>query len=388
MSLVHLLGGAVLCALVAAQGCVRTMDVSIGADCDGGLCNDQPVFAAPPDGGDAEASSMQILACVGTECPAPYATCSANNPCGTNLRNDADHCGACGLRCGGGDLRRLNMTARCVEGTCAYECMDSTRYADCNGILDDGCEVELTADPRNCGGCGIECSAGDRCIEGICGCPSGMKDCGGTCVDTRTSDDNCNACGNVCQTPPDACDPLPPNTKYGCLDGECGKLKCAGLFGDCDGEIGCGSNGCETYMLSPDNCGSCGYKCAPDEECVINANGNIFCKDICEKHGLVTCGNTCTDLLTSPRNCGACAHYCLASAPNQVPVCKDGICDVECAPGFADCNGDPLDGCEVDLNKDPSHCGACGNECDLRAGQPCIEGRCLMVECDAGVLAK
>lgn len=48
-----------------------------------------------------------------------------------------------------------------------------------------------------------------------------------------------------------------------------------------------------------------------------------------------------------------------------------------CAHGFGDCNGDPDDGCETDLD-DPENCGACGNVCD--------NGECndLSCACDEG----
>jgi hypothetical protein len=65
-----------------------------------------------------------------------------------------------------------------------------------------------------------------------------------------------------------------------------------------------------------------------------------------------------------------------------------GLCSRECVPGYADCNGDPADGCEVELKSNPANCGACGNQCNMGAGQPCVEGKCLMVECDAGLETK
>ena len=44
-------------------------------------------------------------------------------------------------------------------------------------------------------------------------------------------------------------------------------------------------------------------------------------------------------------------------------------------------NGFSGDGCEVDLQTDPHHCGACGHECDLALGQPCVKGECVVTEC-------
>ena len=78
----------------------------------------------------------------------------------------------------------------------------------------------LTGDVNNCGACGVRCnvSAGQFCQgNGCCTrnpdgsvvcsgmvCPGGQTNCGGTCVDTRTSASNCGACfiqcgpGSVC----------------------------------------------------------------------------------------------------------------------------------------------------------------------------------------------
>jgi hypothetical protein len=47
------------------------------------------------------------------------------------------------------------------------------------------------------------------------------------------------------------------------------------------------------------------------------------------------------------------------------------VCKVtSCSSGFADCNGNGADGCEVDLARDPNNCGSCGSKpaetCNLR----------------------
>lgn len=43
-----------------------------------------------------------------------------------------------------------------------------------------------------------------------------------------------------------------------------------------------------------------------------------------------------------------------------------------CNALFADCNGDAADGCEASIWSDPAHCGACGRTCD----GPCAMGAC------------
>ena len=391
---------AVLAALAlsfgAALACAVPVDVSIGEDCDGGFCSEGPTFAPPPpDGGDAEASISapeRTLACIGTTCPAPWVTCPTGNAslCGTNMSNDPQNCGACGVVCAE-YTEGLHLGARCVDGACVFECLLSPGvFQDCNGVLDDGCEVDIHSDPRNCGSCGNACAPGVRCIKGTCGCPTGQIDCAGNCIEPRYDDLNCGTCGNACQDPPTACAPMPTNTAYGCADGKCGALKCQGGFGDCNHDLakGCASDGCETDLTTHDDCGACGNACLPEQECTPDDEGIPRCKDTCAKIGLTECLGECLDILSDPRACGGCGVACQPGGDHQVAVCTKGLCGVECLEGFADCNGDPVDGCEVDLRMNPLHCGACGQRCDVGAGQPCIEGKCLMVECDAGVVAK
>ncbi len=63
------------------------------------------------------------------------------------------------------------------------------------------------------------------------------------------------------------------------------------------------------------------------------------------------------DLQSDPDHCGQCDNACaLAQA---TAICTDGACAVgACDEGWGDCNGQPEDGCETDLNA-PESCGAC-----------------------------
>ena len=400
LSLRIILLAASLGGIVSAVACSNSDGVSIGNDCDNGFCADSgPVFVAPAvDGGDASDAFVSppiVLACEGTECPVPYATCGTvpSFLCETNLTNDPNNCGACGTKCETFD--GIALTGSCVNSKCTFECQiksdgngNSHPFADCNKILDDGCEIDLAADPANCGVCGNACAAGVRCINGKCGCGGGKTDCNGNCTDTRFDDYNCSTCNNYCDTPPTACATPLANSYYGCFGSACGALKCFGGFGDCNNDFGkgCGkSDGCETDLnADPNNCGVCGLKCGVGQECRNDGNGPQ-CLDTCAKANQTTCTDGCRDLLSDRANCGACGNFCPNPRAHQKSSCEKGFCAVECLPGFADCNGDPNDGCEVDLSVHPANCGACGHACDFGIGQPCIEGKCLMVECDAGV---
>lgn len=350
--------------------------------------------SAPPTGGE----NPQIAMCVATECPFPYATCSAtgtNNvyPCGTNLLADRNHCGACGNACPlASAFPELNMDTQCIDGACQRQCVPKgdTNFGDCNGLVDDGCETVLTVDPDHCGACGNSCPPGPdgvrRCINGQCGCPFGKTWCDpGGCVDTSVDDMNCGACGNLCQGT-DA-GPPPPHMKYGCQAGKCAQLTCEDGWADCNGKIQ--EDGCEVELATDDeNCGSCGNVCPADQKCI--KRGNIIGCGCEPLETLCVRGSeeTCVDLLNDVRNCGACGYSCPSKGSGYNTSCRKGFCEYECAPGRGDCDGDVTNGCETDLLVNGRHCGACGNQCDTAAGQPCVSGFCLMVECDGGVVTK
>ncbi|MBM4780069.1 MAG: hypothetical protein GQE15_20390 [Archangiaceae bacterium] len=54
----------------------------------------------------------------------------------------------------------------------------------------------------------------------------------------------------------------------------------------------------------------------------------------------------CVDVQTDVSNCGACGVTCTAGA-NGAAACAAGSCTTVCSPGFLDCNGLAIDGCEV-----------------------------------------
>lgn len=86
------------------------------------------------------------------------------------------------------------------------------------------------------------------------------------------------------------------------------------------------------------------------------------------------CG-VCVSTLTPQNGCavpGACSS---CSLPNASSTCSaQGTCAIlSCRPGYADCNGDPTDGCEADLSA-PSTCSACNVQCG--ATQVCSPSGC------------
>lgn len=94
--------------------------------------------------------------------------------------------------------------------------------------------------------------------------------------------------------------------------------------------------------------------------------------------GTKVCDNECVPVGPSygcavPGACASCP-----GPTNATAGCADGGgCTITCAPGFADCNGSPNDGCEAQPEAgDPANCGACGVTCKGDAGPLCAPTGC------------
>lgn len=189
--------------------------------------------------------------------------------------------------------------------------------APCEALLDTCCatldpELALECDLAAMSGVHARCEAFTGSIRafGLCLDSDGAGGGGDDCGDTSSDVDNCGSCGNVCGD---------QHATPSCAAGRC-SLACDLGHADCDGEP---ANGCEADVEGDaDNCGAC--------------------------------GNTCSALHASAS-------------------CVAGACEAACDAGYADCDGEPANGCEVALASDPFNCGACGNDC---AGGLCGAGGC------------
>lgn len=89
-------------------------------------------------------------------------------------------------------------------------------------------------------------------------CPPNLKECGGTCVEPSDPEYGCA----IPLDPADPCAPCPTpsNGTSVCTNDRCG-VDCDPGWGDCDGSL---ANGCETSLVTTENCGGCGVVCEPD----------------------------------------------------------------------------------------------------------------------------
>jgi hypothetical protein len=307
----------------------------------------------------------------GIVCDMGFADCDGNpsNGCEVDTRSNAAHCGACGTTCPSAP----NALPTCAMGTCRLACLPG--FADCDGVATNGCEAALSG-TTHCGACSNACSgATPLCVEGMrgtyacsSGCAMGQSRCGASCVDTANAPDHCGACGNVCARR--------PNARPTCAMGTCG-IACEADFGDCDGSA---ANGCEVVTSSDvRHCGRCGNACPSGPRATATCEGGR-CGIRCEP-GFADCdgnpANGCeVDLTTATAHCGRCGNACPAG-PGATAVCSAGRCAIRCESGRGDCDGNPANGCEVDLTTATTHCGRCGNICTAGAN--------ALPTCSAGV---
>ncbi|MBL8678530.1 MAG: hypothetical protein JNK05_05170 [Myxococcales bacterium] len=293
-------------------------------------------------------------------CNAGFDNCDgiASNGCEASLSSTA-HCGRCGMACSGATPMCDSRT-----GTCVGSCMAPAT------LCGTSC-VDTSTNVMHCGGCSRPCSlpnATARCVAGGCTidrCLPGFANCDGVVsngceVNTTNNASNCGGCGTRCSL---------PNALAACSGSVCTVASCNTNFGNCDGND---ANGCETDLTrSPANCGRCGTNCGAAGACIAGTGGTASCVSCM----VTSCGTYCANTNTDTANCGACGYRCPPHVAGAA-VCTAGRCYVgfACDPKYADCDGSSANGYEINTDTSNANCGSCGNVCG--AGTRCCNGVC------------
>jgi len=301
-------------------------------------------------------SKVTTLSCV-PACP-PGFSCSERG-----CVPDTPSSGACD---GGCDLA-LPVSTGC-QPSCAFPtpvCNDSGVCVPC--LVDGDCLAGQSCRPSgSVTACVTVCESDVTCLR--LGATEAC--CDGACVDTLSDAKNCGGCGAPC---------VVPHAAAGCSAGQCQTGSCNPNWGDCNSDP---QDGCETnLLLDTRNCGSCGTTCSLD-------HARAACSGACYvaacDFGWGDCDglspNGCEQaVIADIENCGACGNSCPAQ-PHSSPACDNGTCQIaRCSVGYADCDGNPGNGCEVPVGTDPANCGTCGHACGNL--QVCRNGGCTCPAC-------
>lgn len=307
----------------------------------------------------------------GDTCPATVPDKNTQGGC-TNQDSDPSCCGA--------DCSRCSAALACVDGSCVEP-------SSCKGDLCLGACTNLFDDPLNCGKCGNSCKPGEVCSAGVCSsaCTNGLLQCCGKCVDPTTDPVHCGGC-----------DPSCPEAASGAgggapVESACsmGYRKCTGTTPICSACVCVSSDQCTVIEqktvcgdscvelgTDPQNCGTCGTSCGPNQKCSNGACISGSCPA-----GKTACGGACVDLQSDAANCGSCGTAC--DLANTGKVCDLGVCTADCTLPRERCGAT----C-VDISQDPLNCGKCGNVC--AKGEVCATdgsgGASCLKSCPTGLV--
>lgn len=276
--------------------------------------------------------------------------------------------------------------AGCVPSTCVQLGANCGQVPDdCGGVLSCG---ECTGG-KTCGGGGQEnqCGQGDcqpsTCAKKGAGCGMVADGCGGVLeCGSCTSPETCggggidNQCGCKCAL---------SNAATSCSEDGCALLSCEAGFLDCNSLA---DDGCEAELaFDSKNCGGCGTVCSFGNASGACVNGQCWL-GACNT-GYANCDsdpeNGCeVNTLTDPDHCNKCNQACPETSGTA--ICTEGTCGVsDCNPGLGECDETTSTVCETNLMTDWGNCGACGNACSLANASPaCVGGECAVGTCNPG----
>lgn len=365
--------------LPAFGGCGITMEGGLEVDGGGGVGADGGIGGTSVGGGTCFPGAKV--------CPDPKTgelVCSQSNEPATGCKAST----ACSPCIVPHAEAGCDSAGHCTVQTC------HAGWDDCNKDPVDGCETDLTGDKNHCGSCTTDCITqkgnGWICKAGTCEvnecCPppgdascATKQDCDGNkqngCeVDLATDPNNCKTCGNVCSL---------PHASSTCTQEICVVTACDAGWDNCDAND---ANGCETNIAGDSaNCGACKKACNATNgqpACVGGA-----CQIACNT-GFANCNNNAADgceinVTNDVNHCNGCGNKC--NGTNGTPSCVTNTCQIACNGGFSNCNNNASDGCEINTQTDKNNCNGCGNACPVPANSTsvCTAGGCGF-NCNSG----
>lgn len=256
--------------------------------------------------------------------------------------------------------------------------LDADGDNDCDGAVDEGCSGAPFYVDADGDGYGVEAGVMMSCTP-IADRVTRAGDCND--ADAAVHPRAAETCDGVDEDCDGAVDDFASlscgdgRTVGVCDAGACEVETCARGRGDCDGSS---ANGCETDVASSiTHCGACGTVCAATGAHRVASCAAGRCASACEP-GWGDCNGLADDgceveLANDAANCGACARSCVSRA-GTIGRCESGACAFDCIVGRADCDGTIANGCETQTDRDPRHCGMCGNDCGSAS---CVGSACL-----------
>ncbi len=384
-------------------------------DCDNRIdgADDPSIDVLCPRRDHATASECLSPQICNYTCTAPFDDCNGDlddpiplpgeggyegDGCESDLNNDRDHCGACGLSC--------DENESCEDGNC--RCGGTGN--DCDGNDADFCCgtqcVNRNTDENHCGECNHACSnahGSTACNAGSCNpsCDAGWADCDGQ-PDNGCEEDiwETTDCGSGCGDRVDCTDEVQHASEVECASGDCDYGSCQTGWGDCNAD---GSDGCEHDIWQIADCGS---GCDDGVDCtaqVQNANGIECDAGDCDygscEDGWGDCNadgsDGCEHDIWQIADCGSgCDNgvNCTAQVQNANGItCSNGSCDYgSCSDGYADCDNNRSNGCEIYI-WGTDDCGTgcsgrvdCNTAIEHASGATCDQGACDYTSCDDG----
>ncbi len=246
--------------------------------------------------------------------------------------------------CSGATPKCDSASKTCVACTADGDCADSGPGAKCN-LSTHTCKPQCATDSDCADASGKKCDTTQH-----------------VCVDCLTTNDTCPD-GSYCAKATNG----DTSCQSGCkTDMDCTTNNLDAGVDAADGGssavLSCCNHQCADVSSDEKNCGKCGTGCGTTQLC---------------------CSSSCLESQTSTQNCGACGKVC-NPAHVTTALCTTGSCAYDtCTTGFADCDNDKTNGCEVDTTSDKANCSKCNNPCGV--GQQCVNSVC--VSCSTNEIA-